>query len=192
MSISMSVVNEIRKKYNERRADGGEGSGNWGHVGRPGEVGGSQEGGGKAFRMTERDKKTKKIKFTSQAKKRVAAKKAISEAGRIADKLADKWMKHPSKTAAKKFGASLKKLERLQKKASHLELRQKSADKKKYMTNPMKYWGVQTPNHSASANILKDAKGKGKMVGGHTSKHGLRGTKEALQRTLPGYGKKKG
>ena len=34
------------------RADGGPGSGNWGHEGRPGEVGGSAEGGGKHNRIT--------------------------------------------------------------------------------------------------------------------------------------------
>lgn len=31
-------------------SDGGKGSGNWGHKGRPGEVGGSGKGGGKSFR----------------------------------------------------------------------------------------------------------------------------------------------
>ena len=32
--------------------DGGPGSGHWGHAGRPGEIGGSTEGGGVAFRLT--------------------------------------------------------------------------------------------------------------------------------------------
>ena len=36
------------------RADGGPGSGNWGHEGRPGEVGGSAEGGGKHNRIEKR------------------------------------------------------------------------------------------------------------------------------------------
>lgn len=31
--------------------DGGPGSGNWGHGGRPGKVGGSASGGGKAYRI---------------------------------------------------------------------------------------------------------------------------------------------
>lgn len=43
-------LNRIRKSL-KRRMDGGEGSGNWGHAGRPGEVGGSAEGGGKHNRQ---------------------------------------------------------------------------------------------------------------------------------------------
>ena len=39
----------LAKMYN---LDGGPGSGHWGHSGRPGEVGGSAEGGGVAFRLT--------------------------------------------------------------------------------------------------------------------------------------------
>lgn len=41
------VIHLISKLFN---ADGGPGSGNFGHKGRPGKVGGSGEGGGKAFR----------------------------------------------------------------------------------------------------------------------------------------------
>lgn len=52
------------------RIDGGAGSGNWGHVGRPGEIGGSATGGGLAFRGESTLKWMKKDigKYTSQAK----------------------------------------------------------------------------------------------------------------------------
>lgn len=50
--------------------DGGEGSGNWGHEGRPGEVGGSGPGGGVANRWT-----NKQGQFTSFAKQRAKAAK---------------------------------------------------------------------------------------------------------------------
>ncbi len=52
------------------RIDGGAGSGNWGHVGRPGEVGGSATGGGLAFRgeSTLKWMKNDIGKYTSQAK----------------------------------------------------------------------------------------------------------------------------
>lgn len=46
----LSIVQKQRR-YMER-LDGGPGSGNWGHVGRPGKRGGSGEGGGKAYRLT--------------------------------------------------------------------------------------------------------------------------------------------
>lgn len=38
------------EKFGISRSDGWPGSGNWGHAGRPGEVGGSTSGGGMAFR----------------------------------------------------------------------------------------------------------------------------------------------
>lgn len=47
--------------------DGGAGSGNWGHAGVPGSVGGSSPGGGVQHRLT-----TKSGKFTSYAKQRKA------------------------------------------------------------------------------------------------------------------------
>lgn len=55
--IKESIANEIDKmntaiKTMESRLDGSIGSGNWGHAGRPGEVGGSQEGGGVPFRLS--------------------------------------------------------------------------------------------------------------------------------------------
>jgi hypothetical protein len=43
--IKLDLI-RIRKRLNERRYDGGPGSGNWGHAGRKGEVGGSAEGTG--------------------------------------------------------------------------------------------------------------------------------------------------
>lgn len=56
--------------------DGGPGSGNWGHAGRPGKIGGSAKGGGKANRTG-----SKESGFSSEAKKRAAEKKAAKESG---------------------------------------------------------------------------------------------------------------
>lgn len=56
--------------------DGGPGSGNWGHGGRPGKVGGSASGGGKAYRIG-----TKKSGFTSEAKRRREKKLTKTKAG---------------------------------------------------------------------------------------------------------------
>ncbi len=64
-------VDRIRRSMKIRtdgRNDGGKGSGNWGHAGRPGEVGGSKKGGGKHNRQ-----KDKKGNFTSFSKKRKEA-----------------------------------------------------------------------------------------------------------------------
>lgn len=45
---------EARQHY-QNRQDGGPGSGNWGHAGRPGQPGGSAKGGGKRFRLSTPD-----------------------------------------------------------------------------------------------------------------------------------------
>lgn len=52
------------------RLDGGSGSGDWGHAGRPGKVGGSGGGGGKGNRTG-----TKETGFSSEAKKKAEEKK---------------------------------------------------------------------------------------------------------------------
>lgn len=57
-------------------SDGGSGSGNWGHSGRPGKRGGSAGGGGKAYRQG-----TKESGFSSEAKKRAAEKKKATGVG---------------------------------------------------------------------------------------------------------------
>lgn len=51
--------------------DGGPGSGNWGHGGRPGKLGGSTGGGGKQHRTG-----NKESGFSSEAKKKAEAKKS--------------------------------------------------------------------------------------------------------------------
>lgn len=56
--------------------DGGPGSGNWGHHGRPGKVGGSGKGGGKAFRSGSRE--TGYSSFTRHAEFKGLAKSALS------------------------------------------------------------------------------------------------------------------
>ena len=50
------------------RKDGGPGSGNWGHVGRIGLRGGSEPGGGNAYRITKEKVKNPAKKFTSLSK----------------------------------------------------------------------------------------------------------------------------
>ena len=52
------IIKPIRMNLERRksiRKDGGPGSGNWGHAGRPGEIGGSEEGGGVHNRMNEKN-----------------------------------------------------------------------------------------------------------------------------------------
>lgn len=185
------LIEEIRNKYKERneKQDGGAGSGNWGHVGRPGKLGGSAKGGGNAFRMVTRDKNTKKEVYTSQAKIRMNAKTAIKNAAEVADTAASKLMKSFSKTAIKKYESSLRRLERAKTAAQKVEMRQKSADANKYVMHPEKYWAVSSPNENASRNILADYKGRGKITGGVTGGR-ARGTKESVTRTFPK--KKKG
>lgn len=62
-------VNTIRIRHDlRRRMDGGPGSGNWGHAGRPGERGGSAEGGGAHNRQT-----NTKGSYTSFTQRRRAA-----------------------------------------------------------------------------------------------------------------------
>lgn len=56
------------------RLDGGPGSGNWGHAGRPGKLGGSAGGGGKEHRTG-----TKESGFSSEAKERAKAKKTTKK-----------------------------------------------------------------------------------------------------------------
>lgn len=69
------VIEELINAVKENRLDGGAGSGNWGHIGIPGHWGGSQKGGGNAFRLATTSYATKannykhvKEEFTSQAK----------------------------------------------------------------------------------------------------------------------------
>lgn len=56
VKLDMTALERVRNSLASRlkRMDGGEGSGNWGHEGRPGEVGGSAEGGGVHNRMNEK------------------------------------------------------------------------------------------------------------------------------------------
>ena len=64
--LMMVEVIRIKKDLRQRRMDGGSGSGNWGHEGRPGEIGGSAEGGGKHNRLNDPDYGT----YTSWTKNR--------------------------------------------------------------------------------------------------------------------------
>ena len=68
-------LEDIRKKYHFRvrwRADGGKGSGNWGHAGRPGEVGGSQPNESAAFNHRYIDAKTGEYTSFAKEKKKAA------------------------------------------------------------------------------------------------------------------------
>ena len=75
---------EFEKVYDslaaDGRFDGGAGSGNWGHVGRPGKVGGSGKGGGVHNRSG-----TKESGYSSAAKER-AKEKAAKSAGQLSAK----------------------------------------------------------------------------------------------------------
>lgn len=77
---SLNMLGELLKNYlttsnsiDTLTLDGGPGSGNWGHVGRPGKVGGSGKGGGKQHRTG-----TKESGFSSKAKEKAAEKKSGS------------------------------------------------------------------------------------------------------------------
>ena len=52
MADIIRIRMDARSRFRSRK-DGSEGSGNWGHEGRPGEVGGSAEGGGSQNRFTD-------------------------------------------------------------------------------------------------------------------------------------------
>lgn len=95
------TIEDIRMKYNvpeEENTDGGEGSGNWGHVGRPGEWGGSMPGGGNAFRLTDTSKgKGAKGIYSSQAKLRKAMQDRIAEAKKNAGAAKLKMLQAASK-----------------------------------------------------------------------------------------------
>ena len=69
------AIRELINAVKDNRLDGGPGSGNWGHIGIPGHWGGSQKGGGNAFRLAYTSYATKKTnyehveeEYTSQAK----------------------------------------------------------------------------------------------------------------------------
>ena len=78
-SMEKSIL-RIRRSLKKRRFDGGPGSGNWGHEGRPGKVGGSGEGGGKHNRQTKKEggytsfsqEHSKEIKEAEKARKKLA------------------------------------------------------------------------------------------------------------------------
>lgn len=79
------------QEYREKimgNADGGPGSGNWGHGGRPGKVGGSSGGGGKEHRTG-----TKEKGFSSEAKKKAEAKKAGGSKNtiKVSSNIRDGW-----------------------------------------------------------------------------------------------------
>lgn len=67
----------IRAKWKSRR-DGGKGSGNWGHAGRPGKVGGSQENPESSFKNRYIDKKTGAYTSFAKEKKKAATPHMIS------------------------------------------------------------------------------------------------------------------
>lgn len=165
----------IREKYLTRmdsvNEDGSATSGNWGHVGRPGERGGSAPGGGHAFMMHNNGSKKSVEKFgryTSQAKIRVATKNAIKVAKMKLNK-------------AKASGKPTKKAERAQKLYDNVVKRSKSINMTQKSAHNLKRFD---PN--ANKNILTDKK-RGKTIKG---KFGLSGTRETIHKTFPKTAKK--
>ena len=91
MDNTMQAVERYRerrqKRLDERRNDGGPGSGNWGHVGIPNYHGGSMPGGGLAFRFNKNYKvKDPRKKYTSLSKKQQKWKKDLAKAKKSGDK----------------------------------------------------------------------------------------------------------
>ncbi len=153
----LNTIEAIRSDHRRRtRADGSASSGNWGHVGRPGQVGGSQKGGGSAFRML----KTSAGKYTSQAKMRDDAKKAYR--------------------AAMESG-NQKSIDRILKRMSKINMNVKTAD----VTKEKKpgYDFVRRIDINASRNILKD-ENRGKPAW-ETSVTKAKGTNEAIRYAFP-------
>lgn len=151
----LEQVEDIRNRMNSRM-DGGPGSGNWGHVGRPGERGGSEAGGGNAFRLL----KTSAMKYTSQAKMRDDAKKAY--------------------TAAQKSG-NAKAIARAKKHMSGINMNVKSADKSK--AGKAGYHVVKNIDVNASRNILKDPNRGTRARESTVSK--IKGTREGVRFAFP-------
>ncbi len=148
-------VEKIRSSMLER-SDGGPGSGNWGHVGRPGEPGGSQKGGGKAFRMVNVVKNT----YTSQPKIRQAAKQQYKNA---------------------KLSGSAKLLAKAQKRMKSINTNIKTADVRK--AGKKGYQVVNEIDENASRNILKDKK-RGKSARENNLMK-VKGTNETIKYTFP-------
>ena len=73
----------------EKRRDGGPGSGNWGHVGRIGLRGGSEPGGGNAYRIENDRKKIgpKAQKYSSRSKIIEGLRKGLKDAHAVGDKM---------------------------------------------------------------------------------------------------------
>lgn len=155
----LARVESIRDSH-KKRMDGGAGSGNWGHVGRPGERGGSESGGGNAFRLVSTSKGAKET-FKSQAKLRDAAKKAHREAKASGNKRA---------------------IARIEKRMSRINMTQKTADKSK--AGRAGYSVVKTINKNASRDILADKKGRGATARESTVTK-VKGTKEAVRFAFP-------
>lgn len=155
---TLRKVETIRKSLKRRRReDGGEGSGNWGHVGVPGHKGGSAPGGGRGFRML----KTVSKQYTSQAKVRKEMKEAHSLAMQM---------------------RSPKALARAQKRMGKVNMNVKSANAKN--AGKKGYQVVRQIDEHASANILKDVKGRGKRAR-ESSVSKISGTRAAIQYAFP-------
>ena len=73
---SLKLFRETLRPYVMNRADGSSGSGNWGHKGVPGQLGGSAPGGGVAHRTG-----SKESGYSSAAKERAKAKLEAKKSG---------------------------------------------------------------------------------------------------------------
>ena len=162
----LETIDSIRKRNDalrRTRADGGAGSGNWGHVGRPGKRGGSQKGGGEAFRIKKSvtRRKITTAEYTSQARIRDDTKWQLKKAQNSGN----------TKLAAK-----------IEKRMSKMNMNVKSADVSK--RGKKGYQVVNNIDLNASRNILADKKGRGKKAR-ENSLMKATGTKEAIEYTFP-------
>ena len=160
----LEQLEEIRSRY-EARLDGSSSSGNWGHVGRPGKKGGSAPGGGSAFRLTFKKERKNGEMYTSQAKQR---KEALGKVSKAKKQLA----KAQKSGNEKKVAQAEKRLDKANKHASKINTKQKTRA------------SLHNYDPEASKNILKDTKGRGRMVT-ESRTTGVRGTKEAIEYTYP-------
>lgn len=106
-----SFWSELKAKFKaiaSKKQFGGEGSGNWGHGGRPGEIGGSAPGGGGGGGASSSGDGDKKPTAT---KAPASAKRDVEKARRTADRAAEKA--NDADAEVKKADATVKSAERL-------------------------------------------------------------------------------
>lgn len=179
MSRYDKAIDAYRKRR-EMRLDGGDGSGNWGHVGRPGERGGSQPGGGSAFRLTKGN--ASKLKTVGKTAKGKAKGNWADKKGR------EKMSKFTSKALIRRNLMRDMKSEdfltkwKAEEKAEKVDMQVKSALSKEEIERrglSKTHRAVDKLDHEANKHILESVT-RGKTTGMRTP-IAAKGTKELVR-----------